>query len=353
MSLRFRRSLKLMPGVRINFNKDSVGMSFGVPGARYTINSKGRRTFSTGIPGTGIYNVETLSSGKRQSGTTSSSANAFSKTEVRPYEPPLSMQPGLFAKKADKDLYAFLRDIFKWDEADTPDQVIEKATALQAIHPTLENSLNLLKFLYAVRGSSIDDATSYHWGQQLWAERQSVFVDKYVLKYFLGIAPHVQITNGIFTSSFYNEQTLGHIYVELLQHLEKFDEAFEILHQMQPDQLVAISIADIEIGKKDYDGAIETTEDIENEDDATAMMLILRGVAFREKGLEEGALECFKRALSSKKRSEMMLHRALYERAQTYSRLGKKSAAIKDLEKILVDDSDYPAVQEMLKTLKS
>ena len=55
--------MKLLPGIRLNFNKDSVGMSFGVPGARYTINSKGRRTVSTGIPGTGLYNVETLSSG--------------------------------------------------------------------------------------------------------------------------------------------------------------------------------------------------------------------------------------------------------------------------------------------------
>jgi lipoprotein NlpI len=48
-----------------------------------------------------------------------------------------------------------------------------------------------------------------------------------------------------------------------------------------------------------------------------------------------------------------MLHRALFERAETYSALGKKALAIKDLEKILVDDSDYPAVLEKLKTLKA
>jgi len=35
-----------MPGVRLNFGKETVGLSFGVPGARYTINSKGRRTVS-------------------------------------------------------------------------------------------------------------------------------------------------------------------------------------------------------------------------------------------------------------------------------------------------------------------
>jgi septum formation protein len=59
--------MKLMPGVRLNFGKETVGLSFGVPGARYTINSKGRRTFSSGIPGTGLYNVETLSSGRTSS----------------------------------------------------------------------------------------------------------------------------------------------------------------------------------------------------------------------------------------------------------------------------------------------
>ena len=345
--------MKLLPGVRLSVNKDSVGMSFGVPGARYTINSKGRRTVSTGIPGTGLYNVETLSSGRGKSRGSTTKAASGAEEKVIPYNPPTSMQPGLFAKKAERALYAYLRDIFKWDEADTPDQAIEKAKALEAEHLSLKWSLDLLKFLYCVKGSSVDDSIGYQWGKDLWSNRQSAFNDKYVRKYFLGITPQVQITNGIFTSSVYNDQTLGHTYAELLQQMGKFEEAFAILHEMQPDQLVAISIADIEIGKKDYDGAIETTEDIENEDDATAMMLILRGVAFREKGLNDGALECFKRALSSKKRSEILLHRALFERAETYGRLGKKAMAIKDLEKILVDDSDYPAVQEKLDTLNA
>ena len=72
MSLRFRRSMKLLPGVRLNFSKETVGLSFGVPGARYTVNSKRRQTVSTGIPGTGLYNVETISSGSRRSGRSSS-----------------------------------------------------------------------------------------------------------------------------------------------------------------------------------------------------------------------------------------------------------------------------------------
>jgi tetratricopeptide (TPR) repeat protein len=81
------------------------------------------------------------------------------------------------------------------------------------------------------------------------------------------------------------------------------------------------------------------------------MLLILRGVAFRGKGLNEAALECFKRALAKKDRSQELLHRARFERADTYIALGKKSMAVKDLEKILVDNPGYEGVSEKLEQL--
>ena len=350
MSLRFRRSMKLMPGVRLNFSKSSVGMSFGVPGARYSVNSKGRRTVSTGIPGTGLYNVETLSSGSRTP--SAKSQWPTGEAEMGSYSPPTSMRPGLFARKAEREFYKYLLDIFKHDEADSADEAIEKATKLQSLYPTLKYSLELLKFLYCVKGSSVDDAVGYQWGKDLWTDRLNAFDDKYVRKYFQGITPQVSITNGISSSSIYNDQTLGHILVELLQHMKKIDEALVILEEMIPNQLTAISLADLELQQQDYDGALETTEDIENEDDATGMLLVLRGIAFREKNMHDAALECFKRAIAKRSRSEGLLHRAHFERAETYARMGKKSLAVKDLEKILVDDLEYPEVVTKLETLK-
>ena len=97
---------------------------------------------------------------------------------------------------------------------------IEKAKKLQSEYPTLKYSLDLLKFLYSVKGSSVDDSVGYQWGKDLWTDRQRAFNDKYVRKYFQGITPQVPITNGISTSSIYNDQTLGHILVELLQHMK-------------------------------------------------------------------------------------------------------------------------------------
>ena len=55
MGLRFRKSIKIFPGVKLNFNKKSVGLSFGTRGARYSVNSDGRKTTSIGLPGTGLY----------------------------------------------------------------------------------------------------------------------------------------------------------------------------------------------------------------------------------------------------------------------------------------------------------
>ena len=347
MSLRFRKSMKLLPGVRLNFSKETVGLSFGVPGARYTINSKGRRTVSTGIPGTGLYNVETLSSGTRSSRNSSSAEEAFEAVENS--GPPA---PGLFARKAERALNTFLLDIYNSDHPDDVASVFEKAAALKAQYPELKYPLDLISFLHG--------ATDEKWatevellGASLWEQRGAAFDDKHVRKYFKGIKPGVSISPGITTRLHYNEQTLGFIWSEILQSQKKYDEAVAVLTLMQPNQMVAISLADIEISAGDFDGAIETTEDIEVFDDATGMLMLLRGVAFRGKDMNEAAIECFKRVLKEKKLPEPLTHRALFERGTTYALMGKKAMGIKDLEKILVDNPDYPEVEKKLTELKS
>ena len=54
MGLRFRKSIKLAPGVKLNLNKKSTGITIGGKGAHYTVNSRGKKTASVGIPGTGL-----------------------------------------------------------------------------------------------------------------------------------------------------------------------------------------------------------------------------------------------------------------------------------------------------------
>lgn len=66
MGFRFRKSVKIAPGVRVNFGKKSSSISFGKKGARYTVSSTGRRTSTFGIPGTGL-SYSTSSKKKKKS----------------------------------------------------------------------------------------------------------------------------------------------------------------------------------------------------------------------------------------------------------------------------------------------
>ena len=66
MGLRFRKSVKLMPGVRINFSKSGMSTTIGPRGASVNIGSKGVYA-NAGIPGTGIYMREKIGGGTSES----------------------------------------------------------------------------------------------------------------------------------------------------------------------------------------------------------------------------------------------------------------------------------------------
>jgi hypothetical protein len=53
MTWRFRRSIKVAPGVRLNISKSGISTSLGVPGATVNFGRRGARA-TAGIPGTGL-----------------------------------------------------------------------------------------------------------------------------------------------------------------------------------------------------------------------------------------------------------------------------------------------------------
>jgi hypothetical protein len=56
MSLRFRRRIRIAPGVHLNLGLHGAGLSIGPRGLHVGVNRRGMYT-SAGIPGTGIYAV--------------------------------------------------------------------------------------------------------------------------------------------------------------------------------------------------------------------------------------------------------------------------------------------------------
>lgn len=110
MGFRFRKSFKIAPGVKLNVNKKSVGISVGGKGARVSVNSKGKVTKSVGIPGTGISYTDTHTIGKNNK------AKATTQNNM-PIQPSINnnfnnIQPNNPKKPKGKLFYFLLRLLF-------------------------------------------------------------------------------------------------------------------------------------------------------------------------------------------------------------------------------------------------
>lgn len=64
MGFRFRRTLKIAPGVKLNLSKSGPSLSLGPRGAKYTTGPRGDRA-TVGIPGTGLSYTSTGHHSKR------------------------------------------------------------------------------------------------------------------------------------------------------------------------------------------------------------------------------------------------------------------------------------------------
>ena len=86
VGFRFRRSLKVIPGVRLNFSRSGASVSLGPRGLHHTIGPKGTRT-TIGIPGTGLSWTEYSSHNKRQADWASLSPSKVDSQSAPPIGP--------------------------------------------------------------------------------------------------------------------------------------------------------------------------------------------------------------------------------------------------------------------------
>ena len=93
MATRFRKSIKIAPGVKLNINKKSIGITAGVKGAHVSVNSKGRKTTTVGIPGTGLSYTETSKIGASTDKTSNRNSRVGSNVEGAPPNPPKNRIP--------------------------------------------------------------------------------------------------------------------------------------------------------------------------------------------------------------------------------------------------------------------
>ena len=326
MGFRARKSIKVVPGVRLNLSKTGVGMSVGAGPARYSVHSSGRKTVSarTGIPG--VYYQQSVSGSGRAPA-----------SEI-PAPAGRARKPGLFAPKAEKELY----------------KAISSQDA-EAIAKVGEDEQGYRLPAYSMAGlMMIGDEETWPKAKLLLG---AVFADgrdpgdaPFAQKY-LATLIRVSIAPGISTELPMNRDAVALALAELHQQEGALDEAIKVVEQLEPSTYAAVSLAELYTQAGRYSDVVDLTEGVSNQDDATALLLVYRAVAFREQGYPDAANEAFKEALKSRSRGPDVRHLALNERATNYLRQGKKAQARKDLERILAEDSNYEGVRERLAEL--
>jgi tetratricopeptide (TPR) repeat protein len=319
MGFRYRKSIKLMPGVRMTVSKSGVSYSAGGHGMRVTKTASGRVTNTVGIPGTGVTHTSSSSARRRS---------------APPPPLPKPSKPGMFASKGEKALYRAVvdNDLRALEAAmqEHKDQALVAATLAALLHVQHGDDARTRQLLAWVLSTNREPT-------------EDELYRKYVSASFT-----LQIAPGITVELAPTRDALGLLLAELHQDAGDVPAAIAVVEALEPTTVTAVSLADLYDAAGRYDDVVDLTNGVSNEDDATALLGVYRARAFRHLGHHEAARESLKEAMKSRKRDATIMQQALIERALVNLADGKKAQARKDVERVMADDRNHPDVAPLL-----
>ena len=329
--MRYRRSINLGGGVRLNFGKRGVGVSVGTRHVRYGVNTSGRRTSSVSLPGTGIAWRASSGAGHR----------------TRPRQPvPAAARParpGLFAPKAEKQLYRLMglasahTATEQWAGqllALQEDRALGTAARVLAGVLLLELSPDdALRSLTAVLQSGADPAA-----------------DRFLARYCPGLTMTVSL-DGVDLQFPIDRDLVAALAIELHEQHGDLGAAATVADLLPDSEAGCVIKADLALASGRPEAVLPLTENLTNTGDLATLALAVRGGALRELGHHTAALEVLREALRYPSRAAGPRHRAWFERARVYRDLGQRAKARSDLERILAEDSAFPHVADELAEL--
>ncbi|HJP89039.1 MAG TPA: DUF4236 domain-containing protein [Candidatus Limnocylindrales bacterium] len=359
MGVRFRRSIKIAPGIKLNVTKTGLGLTAGVRGAHYSVHSSGRRTVSVGVPGTGLYaqSVSGRKSPVTPRSNTTRRADSDRSTPAPAYvsgaqAAAILPKAGLFASASEKKYREGLVHYLTGNKA-------AAASAMEAVL-AMDPRAGSAHLIAAV--SIEDDAEAPRITDHLEAliSSQAKFPDKYMAK-FLSAAQsnlylEVKITELIHARVPFDTSGATLLLAEAYQFQARLEDAIGIIQQLHDaspsDPAIRLSLADLLLADGDFEGVVEVTRGAANVDDLNLALIHMRAAALTALGHQTAAFEAFKDALSkTAKRDGALLNAIRYDRALAYETSGQRARAKADFERIFAVDSSYQDVRERLAAL--
>lgn len=339
LGLRFRKSINLGGGVRLNLSKSGVGVSAGRRGMRVGIGPGGLRT-TVGIPGTGVYYEK-----RKKLGSSKKGKPAIGNTPTSPeggQEISLSFFKALTLPPAEKDLIEGMNALLKGDMDATQ----------KALKGALGRDRTLADASFVMALILDDDAL------RLW-HIENVFKNinnfgKYFSKYNVTVGGSLQVTDELSVEILNDELGLTLLSAEIYQDTGNISKAIEILKnsKFKGERLVQLSLGELYFENHDFEGCIGTLTDMENIDEIGTVALLYTGLSFKEMGLYDAAVETLRKALRRKKnRSQEVLLTCRFELAEVLELKGDYKKAKTEYEKILAEAPQFRNAFERAKKL--
>lgn len=306
MGLRFRKSISLGKGARINIGKKGLGFSVGTKGARIGIGSRGAYT-SAGIPGSGLYSVNYMGKGKKSSRTLSSAQSVSSGN----FWVGLLVIIEIIIFIANPVFGLVLLVIggvsyYYWSK--TPKQQAKK---------------RLIKARKFFNQQKYDEAI------KLLNEAKKLDVENDDILYLLGASYH---------------------------NFEKYDEAIKPLKSFLakfPENIdVQMILANCYYKTEKYKEAIVILQKVPEDFEQYLKIIQLLGACFYAQKKYDLAIDVFKKAPLQKRKLDGNLMEVHYNLALIYEESGDKKNALKHLKKVYAQDVEYRDVSEKLELLE-
>lgn len=336
MSFRFWRRVRLAPGVTLNLSKSTASLSFGPPGAKYTISPRGNRA-TAGIPGTGLfYTVHDRNSSGR------------------------GAAPARGVPKKDRLSLGFIQRLM------TPTKERRFIDGMLALNEGDQDAA-----LAALEEAS--DLPDAAWMAGMIRLRREEFAQakahfQFVLgrlsdlgslfeKYEIAAQVSLPITEDVFAHVFPRERGTRLALIEIAQlEMRSADARTHIdrLLTLDPtDPVILLSFAELALDTPTdrtlMERVVELTAGVANETPVDTAVLLYRGRALAALGMSIGAIDVL--TLASRRRKDRpneLMRQIRYDRALLYEQLGRKVDARREMERLYAEAPGFADLRNRL-----
>ena len=338
MSFRFWRRIRLAPGITLNLSKSTASLSFGPPGAKYTISPRGNRA-TAGLTGTGLfYTVHDRKRAER--------GGAAPGPEVAERD---RLKLGFFQRLiTPADERQFVDGIRALNEGD-------QDGALAALEETGDlPDAAWMAGMIRLRREEFGRARA-HFEVALAGQND---LGVLFAKYDVAAQASLPITPDIFAHVFPRERGTRLALVEIAQLEGRHGDAMahlESLMEIDPtDPIILLSFAELGLDTPQdralMERLVDLTTDIPNDTPVDTALLLYRGRALAALGIPTGAIDVLTLANRRRKdRPEALMRQIRYDRALLYEQVGRKADARREMERLYAADPEFADLRERLR----